>query len=701
MSEGVQKASPQPPATSQNLSISLSSLDDRILAMIMGQTPLPRILDALCADIEQHNAGMLCSVLLVDAAGVILRTGAAPSLPQEYVQATDWLKIGPCAGSCGTAVYRKQPVVVSDIATDPLWADYRHLALPHGLRACWSTPIPSQDGSMLGTFAIYYREPRTPDAQHLQIIAHATHLVALAIERDRDKIQLRAAEDRYRTLVECLPAITYIAELGADGPWRYVSPQIESILGFSPQEWRSDRMNWLNHIHPEDREIALAAERRIQETHNLFQAEYRMFASDGRVLWFRDEAVMLPAAAGDRELLMHGVLYDITEHKRLEEQLRHSQKLEAMGQLAGGVAHDFNNLLMVIQAHNERLRSQLGSSGPALRDTVEIERAVTRAAALTQQLLAFSRRQVLQLRTLDLNSVVTEVAKLLHRLIPADIELNILPATSPNHIKADPGQMEQVILNLAVNARDAMPQGGRLTIKTGSVELREPRAGSHAPIPPGKYVVLTVNDTGIGMHSDTQAHIFEPFFTTKKPGKGTGLGLAIVYGVVKQTGGWITTSSKLEHGTTFDIYFPQVRVDEAKSKEASATKVETAPVRGTETILLVEDQDGIRDLVHEVLRAGGYTVLCAEDGNQALQMADEYKLPIHLLLTDVVMPNLGGQELAHRLAQPRPHMKVLYMSGYPDHATWDGDLVDETAAVLQKPFLLDTLTRKIRSLLDE
>jgi PAS domain S-box-containing protein len=683
------------------LLLSLSSLDDRILAMIMGQTPLPRVLEALCADIEQHNAGMLCSVLLVDAEGVTLRTGAAPSLPQEYVQATDWLKIGPCAGSCGTAVYRKQPVVVSDIAADPLWADYRHLALPHGLRACWSTPIPSQDGSMLGTFAIYYREPRTPDAQHLQIIAHATHLVALAIERDRDKTQLRAAEDRYRTLVECLPAITYIAELGADGPWRYVSPQIESILGFSPEEWLSDRMNWLNRIHPEDREIALAAERRIQETHNLFQAEYRMFARDGRVLWFRDEAVMLPAAAGDRELLMHGVLYDISEHKRLEEQLRHSQKLEAMGQLAGGVAHDFNNLLMVIQAHNERLRGQLGSSGPAHRDTVEIEQAVTRAAALTQQLLAFSRRQVLQLRTLDLNSVVTEVAKMLHRLIPADIELNMLPATSPNHIKADPGQMEQVILNLAVNARDAMPQGGRLTIQTGSVELREPRAGSHAPIPPGKYVVLTVNDTGIGMHSDTQAHIFEPFFTTKKPGKGTGLGLAIVYGVVKQTGGWITTSSKLEHGSTFDIYFPQVQVDEAKSREVSATKVETAPVRGTETILLVEDQDGIRDLVREVLQAGGYTVLCAEDGNQALHMADEYKLPIHLLLTDVVMPNLGGQELAHRLAQPRPHMKVLYMSGYPDHATWDGDLVDETAAVLQKPFLLDTLTRKIRSLLDE
>jgi len=384
----------------------------------------------------------------------------------------------------------------------------------------------------------------------------------------------------------------------------------------------------------------------------------------------------------------------------LEEQLRHSQKLEAMGHLAGGVAHDFNNLLMVIQAHNERLRGRLAADDPAHKDAAEIERAVTRAAALTQQLLAFSRRQVLQLKTLDLSAVVTEVAKMLDRLIPANIELNILPATSPHRIKADPGQMEQVILNLAVNARDAMPQGGRLTIQTSNVELHEPHAGSHAPIPPGKYVVLTVNDNGIGMHSDTQAHIFEPFFTTKKPGKGTGLGLAIVYGVVKQTGGWITTSSKLEHGTTFDIYFPEAQPDEAESKEP-ASKLETTPARGTETVLLVEDQDGIRDLVCEFLQQGGYKVLWAEDGNQAVQIADEYKLPIHLLLTDVVMPNLGGQELAHRLAQSRPHMKVLFMSGYPDHSTWDTAPVDDTAAVLQKPFSLDALTRKIRLLLDE
>src|SRR5208337_903760 len=584
MSTGVQKASAAgQPGTSQALSL----LDDTILALIRAQSPLPKILTALCVDIEKHHRGMLCSVLLLDADGVTLRDGAGPSLPQEYRRAVDGVKIGACAGSCGTAIYRKQPVVVSDIASDPLWADFRHLALPYGLRACWSTPIAAQDGSMLGTFAIYYGEVRTPDAQHLQLISHATHLAALAIERDRDKIELRAAEDRYRTLVERLPAVTYIAELGAGGPWHYVSPQIESILGFSPETWLSDPLNWLNHIHSEDRGAVMAEEIRFKETQDLFQAEYRMFASDGRVLWFRDEGVMLRDAGGGRELLMQGVLYDITEHKRLEEQLRQSQKLEAVGQLAGGVAHDFNNLLMVIQAHNELVRGRLTPSDPAHQDALQIERAVARAAALTQQLLAFSRRQVLQLKALDLNTVLAEVEKMLSRLIPANIDLKIVPAASLNRVKADRGQMEQVILNLAVNARDAMPLGGRLTIETRNAELHETYAGSHARIPPGKYVVLTVSDTGIGMHSDIKAKIFEPFFTTKEPGKGTGLGLAIVYGVVKQTGGWVSAHSERGNGTTFDIYFPQLQVEDAVEEPASKRKLSPSPAsRGTETILL-------------------------------------------------------------------------------------------------------------------
>ncbi len=702
MSTGVRKATD---GEQQGGTQSLSLLDDRIAAMIMGHSPLPKILDALCVDIEQHHRGMLCSVLLLDADGATLRHGAAPSLPREYCQAVDGVKIGPCVGSCGTALYRRQPVVVSDIDSDPLWADYRVLALAHGLRACWSNPIAVQDGSVVGTFAIYYREPRKPEAEHLRLIAHATHLVALAIERDRDKTELRAAEDRYRTLVERLPAITYVAEMGADGPWHYVSPQIESILGFAPEEFLADPLNWLNHIHPEDRDIAMAAEKLFQETHDLFQAEYRMIARDGRVLWFRDEGVMLQAAAGERRLLMQGVLYDITEHKRLEEQLRHSQKLEALGQLAGGVAHDFNNLLMVIQAHNERLRGRLeASDSAAQKDAVEIERAVVRATALTQQLLAFGRRQVLQLKVIDLNRVVTEVAQMLNRLIPANIELKILPAASPNWIKADPGQIEQVILNLVVNARDAMPHGGELTMGTRNAELRGTYAGSHSRIPPGKYVVLSVNDNGTGMGKEVQAKIFEPFFTTKKPGEGTGLGLAIVYGVVKQTGGWITTRSELGRGTSVDIYLPEGQKQNAVVERGSRVKTTRASAAsGTETILLVEDQEEIRELAAEFLQNKGYTVLVAADGHQALQIADEHKQAIHLLLTDVVMPNLGGRELALQFAQSRPQMKVLFMSGYPDHSTWNNELGDDcdSTMVLQKPFLLDTLARKIRGLLDE
>jgi PAS domain S-box-containing protein len=697
MSTGVQlAASPDP----QKSSIALSQLDEQILALIMAQTPLANVLEAICTEIEKRYSGLLCSVLLLESDGTTLRSSAAPSLTKEYSQAIDGLQIGPRAGSCGTAVYRKRQVIVSDLGNDPLWSDYRQLALRESLRACWSTPIASQNGKILGTFAIYYREPRSPDSEHLQLISHATQLAGIAIERDQAKAELRAAESRYRTLVERLPAITYVAELGAEGPWHYVSPQIESILGFSPADWLSTPKNWLDRIQPEDRHIALAAERRFQETQELFQAEYRMLARDGRVLWFRDEAVML-RDTDSQKLLMQGVMYDITERKRLEDQLRHSQKMEAVGQLAGGVAHDFNNLLMLIQAHNERLRERLAVSDPAHKDAMEIEHAVVRAASLTRQLLAFSRKQVLQPKVLDLNVVLTEVAKMLDRLIGKNIELEVAQGPSLWRVKADPGQMEQVILNLAVNARDAMPQGGKLVIETCNIEIDESYARSHDSVSPGRYVRLTVADTGIGMDTQTQARMFEPFFTTKEPGKGTGLGLATVYGVVKQTGGWIWVASEPGEGTTFEIYLPQIEEVE-KSVTTSAKKAipVTAPT-GSETVLLVEDQDGIRDLVGEFLRRKGYTVLHAVDGEEALRLAAEHIEGIDLLLTDVLMPNIGGRELAERLAQERPRMKVLFMSGYTEHTSLGGEATGQPAAVLQKPFSMDILARKIRNVLDE
>jgi two-component system cell cycle sensor histidine kinase/response regulator CckA len=680
----------------------LARLDVRVLAMVMAHARLPEILETLCSNIEKYHSGLLCSVLVLDADGKTLRHGASPSLPREYSQAIDGTQIGPSVGSCGTAAYRREPVIVPDIATDPLWAAYRHLALPHGLRACWSTPIASQDGGILGTFAIYYREPRVPDEEHLQLIAHATHLAAVAIEWDRAQTELKSAENRYRTLVERLPAVTYIAELGPHGRWHYVSPQIESMLGFSPADWLSDPANWINRIHPEDRESTLAAEERFQKNRDLYQAEYRMFARDGRVLWFRDEAVMLPSVA-DQPCLMQGVMYDITERKRLEDQLLHSQKMEAVGLLAGGVAHDFNNLLMLIQAHNERLRGGLAPDAPTQKEFQGIEHAVSRAASLTGRLLAFSRKQVLQPQVMDLNGVLTEVAKMLDRLIEKNIALRVVPGARLWRVKADPGQVEQLIMNLAVNARDAMPQGGQLVIETRNAEISAGHPRVRDGMPPGRYVMLIVSDTGVGMDSETQAHMFEPFFTTKEPGKGTGLGLPIVYGVVKQTGGWTHVDSKPGQGTTFEIYLPWAEETEIKvpgSVSGLQAGLAAAP-KGTETILLVEDESGIRELAGEFLRRQGYMVLHAMDGNEALRIAGGHEDLIHLLVTDMAMPNLGGKELAHRLRQVRPQIKVLFMSGYPDHAaSADGDVGGQTT-LLQKPFSLDTLAQKVRTLLDQ
>ena len=686
--------------THQQSPEALTLLDEKILAMVLGQASLPETLQVLCEEIEKHYRDLLCSVLLLDSDAVTLRHGASPSLPKEYSQAIDGTQIGPCQGSCGTAAYRRQPVIVSDIATDKLWEKFRHLALPHGLRACWSTPINSREDKILGTFAIYYREPRTPDAQHLRLIAHATHLARIAIESDRDKADLRLAETRYRTLVERLPAITYIAEMGVSGRWHYVSPQIESILGFSPQEWLADPMNWTNHICAEDRETALAAERRFQETHEFMQVEYRMMARDGRVLWFRDEAITLQEIDPHR-FLMQGLMYDITEHKRLEDQLRQAQKMEAMGQMAGGVAHDFNNLLMLIQAHNERLRVRLSPSDPGRKDSLQIDKIVARAAVLTRQLLAFSRKQVLQVRVLDLNEVVTEVAKILGRVIGTSITLKIDLSSSPCLIKADPGQMEQVIVNLAMNARDAMPDGGRLTIETRHIEINPADPRRWDGVSPGRYVVLVVVDTGVGMSREIQARMFEPFFTTKDPGKGTGLGLSTVYGVVKQTGGWTHVKSEPGQGTTFEICLPAATErDERSSLRDKGKEAELVPT-GTETVLVVEDEDGIREVACEFLQSLGYKALDAVDGAEALRIAEGHEDLIHLLVTDIVMPKMGGRELESRLKQVRPQLKVLFMSGYPEHPSLSSDSAGQNAVLLEKPFSRETLGRMVRKVLDQ
>jgi two-component system cell cycle sensor histidine kinase/response regulator CckA len=383
--------------------------------------------------------------------------------------------------------------------------------------------------------------------------------------------------------------------------------------------------------------------------------------------------------------------------RQLREQLRRSQKMEAIGRLAGGVAHDFNNLLTVIHGYSDMALAQLRDGDPLRENIEEIRRAAIRAAALTRQLLAFSRKQYLQPALVDLNGMLGEIEKMLRRLIGEDIELSIQPADDLWPVRVDPGQIEQVVMNLVVNARDAMPQGGKLTITTANVELDESYTATHPDARPGPHALLAVSDDGVGMERQTLAHLFEPFFTTKGPEKGTGLGLATAYGIVKQSGGHIAVYSEVGHGTCFKVYLP-------RDPEAAATDSQSQPPlaasNGRETVLLVEDEAGVRTLARQVLQQHGYDVLEASNGRDALHLSEEYSRPIHLLATDTVMPQMSGRELADRLAKLRPEMKVLFVSGYMDDAVLRHGLRHADAPFLQKPYTPQALAQKVREVLD-
>jgi nitrogen-specific signal transduction histidine kinase len=387
--------------------------------------------------------------------------------------------------------------------------------------------------------------------------------------------------------------------------------------------------------------------------------------------------------------------------RRSEEQLRQAQKMEAVGQLAGGVAHDFNNLLTIIRGYSDLLLNGILGPDDAARDAVrEIRNAAERATELTRQLLAFSRRQVLAPRVFVLNSVIHEMDKMLRRLIGEDIQLTSRLAPDLGMVKADPGQIEQVLLNLAVNARDAMPRGGHLTIETANVQLDENYTRTHVEVQPGPFVMLAVTDTGCGMDAATQARIFEPFFTTKGPDKGTGLGLATVYGIVKQSGGSIYVYSEVGRGTSFKVYLPRHEEVPAASKDANFIPRTERGSQGQETLLIVEDDNSVRALTRTVLRSYSYDVIEAADADDALRCVSQQARPIHLLVTDLVMPGMSGRELAERLKAVRPEMKVLYVSGYTDDAVVRHGLLEAEVAFLQKPFTPSALASKVREVLD-
>ena len=630
--------------------------------------------------------------------------------------------------------------------------------------------------------------------------------------------------DRSISKEEHTAVVTYITAFGESGNSLYISPQIETMLGFSAEEWLGDPGLLLRQLHPEDRERVLSEVIRSIDTGKPFRSEYRLFARDGRIVWVRDEATVMQDEAGrpsfmqgflldisdqkrreellqqselkfrtifervavgialvsiDGQLLesnpalqrmlgyaeeelrnqvfnkfMHpddasidvdldgaliagkrdhyqiekrfirkdgGVIWgqlnvslvrgekgerpfticmveNITERKRLETQFFQSQKMETIGRLAGGIAHDFNNLLTVIKGYTQLSLNQIQEGDPCRENIEEIKGAAERAAELTNQLLAFSRRQILDMKVLDLNTIVRGLEKMMARIIGEDIEMFTVLDDHLGRVKTDPGQIEQVILNLVVNARDAMPSGGKLAIETANVVLDETYARAHIGVSPGNYVLLSVSDTGCGMPPEIKELIFEPFFTTKEEGKGTGLGLSTIYGIVKQSGGTIWVYSEPGRGTTFKIYLP--RVEEETGAPPMQDNAGHLP-RGDETVLVVEDDPSLRALAARVLRYQGYKVLEATNGDEAIAIAREnIQGKIHLLLTDVVMPHMGGRELVRRMKTLHSEIRVLFISGYTDHAITHHAGLKPGTPFLQKPFSPTALAKKVREVLD-
>ena len=548
-------------------------------------------------------------------------------------------------------------------------------------------------GRTIGVLAVQsYLPDDRYSAGELTILEFVSSQVAMAIERTRAHEALRTSEARFRSLATNTNDIIWEWDIAHDRDWW--SESLTSVLGYLPVEISQGEAAWLELVHPDDRErMAVHFHEAMTGPALMWRDEYRVRRKDGTYAWVLDRARIERNAAG-AAVHVFGAMMDVTGLRevqaallRSEDHLRHAMKLEAVGRLAGGVAHDFNNLLTSVLGHADLALRRVHPADPLFDDLMEISAAGTRAAALTQQLLAFSRKQVLEPRVVDLNGVVSGIAKMLRRTIGENIELVTRLASDLGPVRADPVQLEQVLLNLAVNARDAMPRGGRLLIETQNVQLEF-----------GAGVRIRVVDNGVGMTEEVRAHLFEPFYTTKEVGKGTGLGLATAYGIVQQSGGTITVTSEADQGSTFVVDLPQA-VGEAVTP---IPVLSTEPARGgTETVLLVEDEEAVRNLTRRVLEHHGYAVLSAPTGEAALVLSRARETPIHLLLTDVVMPGLSGPELAEQLARERPGMRRIFMSGYAATTLEQRILLDRDSAFLQKPFTSLQLASRVRQMLDE
>jgi PAS domain S-box-containing protein len=671
---------------------------DRRLARLQGLARLSGVI-ASSLDLDQVLSEIVrAAAQLMEAPAVGLwvaneaaRTLAPRAFSDEHLAATYARRqIGFDEGLPGWVATHRQAVVVPDV-----FADGRILAVDwfrqHRLRSAYVVPIVHQD-ALLGVLALNGRAPFDLDPEDRELLESFVGQAALAIRNARLYEEARGARDFLRSIAEHSPA--GIVTTDVRGRITYWSPRAEELLGYRPDEVLGRPVAGLQRG---GREAARALMRRLRAEDRIREHEAEILARDGRWVECRFSLALLRDSAG-AVIGTLAILEDTSERKRLEAQLRQAQKMEAIGRLAGGIAHDFNNLLAVIMGHSDLIKGVLRKGDALAHDVEQIRRASERAATLTRQLLAFSRRQFLQPQVIDVNTLVGNLATMLRRLIGEDIQLELRLDPDAGRVSADPGQLEQVVMNLTVNARDAMPKGGRVILETAPAVLDQAFVVAHPGSTTGAHVRLSIHDTGYGMGPDVLSHLFEPFFTTKEPGRGTGLGLSTVYGIVKQHRGYIDVQSEPGRGSTFGVYLPRVDAKSAPS-ERPAPRERLRP-GGRETVLFVEDEVALRDLMHRVLAKGGYTVLAAGDGLEALALVEAHPGRVDLVVTDVVMPRMSGPELAARLRARDPGVRLLYVSGYTaDQLRPQTDLgVDAT--LLPKPFTSDGLLRKVREILD-
>ncbi|MGN6390898.1 MAG: PAS domain S-box protein [Gemmatimonadales bacterium] len=675
----------------------------QLLEQIAAGLDLGAVLERIVRVAEMRDDRLTVAVLVIGTEGRELRLAAGPSLPPAVRAGLTRLPLDADAGVSAAAATRRARVVFADLAGAgaPAWSAP---LVANGVRAVWATPLFATDGSLLGTVEVHYREAREPREAERVLIERVVHLAEIAIERDRNQDALARGMQLLEQVLDSLPVGVWV--LGRDGRIMFGNPAGRAIWGGARyvglDELDTYRGWWADTGEPVAPD-EWGAVRAIRHGETSLNEMMHIEAFDGAQRTILNSTVPLRSLGGE---IVGAIVVnqDITDQRsaeaalrRSEEQLRQAQKMEAVGQLAGGIAHDFNNLLTGILSYSDLMLQDLRPGDPLRGDLEHIRHAGQRAAALTRQLLAFSRRQVLQPRLLSLNATVTELETMLRGLLGASITLDTALEAGLWYVRADPGQIEQVLVNLVVNSRDAMANGGIVTIATANLQLDAADDARGNGVRPGPYVTLAVRDTGAGMDVPTQARIFEPFFTTKEPGKGTGLGLSTVYGIVEQSGGHIAVESVPGQGATFTIFLP--RHDTGPTAESTETSDRRGLPGGSETLLLVEDEEAVRSSVRRLFERQGYRVVEARHGQEALRIM-ESGAKIDMVVTDLVMPEMGGRELVERLRARHPALKVLFMSGYSEQGvTSDGSLPRGTGFV-EKPFTMEQLVRRTREVLD-